>query len=585
MCIISEELERFIINTEAYLEDMLEQMLQKPLPELTEEKFALFEQTGNRLIYEREYFAKRKFLTIYGVAALWVKRKKRAALGNCTTAEIYCKLEEILFSVCEEVCWALPAHVDRAGNMDWRNTIDLFAAETAQTLMDIVDAVGDNLNTSCVAAVRNQVQGRVLQPFFKSSPGSYGWESCDNNWNAVCNGALGSAYLHSLADGEVPNSQYLQRIYRNLNHYIEGFAEDGTCTEGLGYYFYGMVYFVNFAQELFEVSKGQKNLLCGDKPALIAKWWSKCYFKDGLTVSFSDGNCKEKYRMGLGCILAEQFHDIEIPSAQFASTLEEDACYRYLPFKQDVFLSFTSRNELHSYNMKQARGKVHILPVAQWCIGQAGKEKSIGFACKGGHNGESHNHNDVGSFIYLAGGEMLLTDLGAGEYTGEYFGPGRYTILCNRSLGHNVPLIAGKEQSPGDKFGCEKFYAEEDDTCAKVIMWLEKAYDQADMKTFQRRIVFEKISGACTITDDFESEKELIVTENLVTQILPKIKENEVWLEGRDINCRIQIKPAQTPKIIPMEHRNHQGIIEQVYLIQWDVLVANKSQVEIYITV
>ena len=65
-------------------------------------------------------------------------------------------------------------------------------------------------------------------------------------------------------------------------------------------------------------------------------------------------------------------------------------------------------------------------------------------AAKGGNNGESHNHNDVGSFLYLAGDEMLLTDLGAGEYTRDYFGEKRYDILCNHSFGHSVPVIDGK---------------------------------------------------------------------------------------------------------------------------------------------
>lgn len=35
-----------------------------PLPPLTEEKFALFEKTGNRLIYENDYFARRRALLL-----------------------------------------------------------------------------------------------------------------------------------------------------------------------------------------------------------------------------------------------------------------------------------------------------------------------------------------------------------------------------------------------------------------------------------------------------------------------------------------------------------------------------------------
>ena len=46
-------------------------------------------------------------------------------------------------------------------------------------------------------------------------------------------------------------------------------------------------------------------------------------------------------------------------------------------------------------------------------------------------------------------GDMLLTDLGRGEYTREYFGPNRYALLCNGSQGHSVPIVEGRCQSPG----------------------------------------------------------------------------------------------------------------------------------------
>lgn len=49
-------------------------------------------------------------------------------------------------------------------------------------------------------------------------------------------------------------------------------------------------------------------------------------------------------------------------------------------------------------------------------------------ACKGGHNLEFHNHNDVGHFIYEGMGTMFFTDLGAGEYKKGYFGEG--SIRC-----------------------------------------------------------------------------------------------------------------------------------------------------------
>ena len=59
-----------------------------------------------------------------------------------------------------------------------------------------------------------------------------------------------------------------------------------------------------------------------------------------------------------------------------------------------------------------------ILQDAQWCILRGAKQTAV--IAKGGNNGESHNHNDVGSFQYLADGEAFLDDLGAGEYTKDF---------------------------------------------------------------------------------------------------------------------------------------------------------------------
>ncbi|MDY4307971.1 hypothetical protein SNF32_14980 [Enterococcus mundtii] len=43
------------------------------------------------------------------------------------------------------------------------------------------------------------------------------------------------------------------------------------------------------------------------------------------------------------------------------------------------------------------------------------------FAAKGGRNDESHNHIDIGHFVFGTREDLFLTDLGAGEYTKDYF--------------------------------------------------------------------------------------------------------------------------------------------------------------------
>lgn len=593
---LTSQLEQFVIKTKEYIVNTVAEMLEQELPVLTEEKFSLFQTTGNRLVYENDYFAKRKYLTVFGVAAQWMKQDKLEYLGNCSKGAVFQKLEEILYSICEEECWALPAHVNPI-DPNWRNTIDLFTAETTQTLSDIVDNLEKDLSSQCVRLVHENVQSRVLQLFFEAKQNTYGWEWCDNNWNAVCNGNIGSAYLHSLQDKEEANQQYIKRICENLLHYISGFAEDGTCMEGLGYYFYGMTYWVNFARELYQRTDGTFDLLCGDwgsfrtgeqdKRTQIAGWWSKCFFVSGRTVSFSDGDSRDKYRMGLACALAELFNTVNLPNAKRAMQLDEDHCYRYLPFKMDLFCTMqylkklreqeTLNETLQSYGKgEMQQGRCTILKDAQWCIAEAALH-TTGFACKGGRNDEPHNHNDVGSFLYTAKDDMFLADLGAGEYTKEYFGEGRYGILCNRSLGHNVPLIAGKEQVNGNAYGCKKFEGVEKNAEVCIAMDLTNAYKADHLKEFLRKITFAKGSGTLTVEDVFECDEEMKITENLLTQFFPEVEGNSIILLGKSV-CHIQILYEQKgrtelPRVIQTEHINHQGQRETVYLIQWDRLV------------
>ena len=76
-------------------------------------------------------------------------------------------------------------------------------------------------------------------------------------------------------------------------------------------------------------------------------------------------------------------------------------------------------------------------------------------AMKGGHNGESHNHNDVGSFIVYGNNEPLFIDPAVGEYTAKTFGKDRYDIWTMQSQYHNLPQINGTDQKDGKTFAAK----------------------------------------------------------------------------------------------------------------------------------
>lgn len=480
-----------------------EELRNLELPAVTEELFALFETTGNRLKYEEVYFLRRKFLAVFGMAAYIWKRKEDVA-----------KLTKVLEDICGEECWALPAHVNRKEGKDWRITADLFASETAQALSEILGLVNKALPEECkipeelCAKVESEIERRVLAPFFSSKPNYGGWECADHNWNAVCAGSIGSACIYLMeGKNEKRLEQCLRRICHSLDFYLNGFKEDGTCMEGIGYFTYGMTYFVGFAEQLLRYSKGTINLFENEKVKNIARFQQKMYFSSGKTISFSDGDRDAKFRMGLTWFLAKQYEGVRIPPETLAADFETDSCYRFMGLMRDYLWT----KEENVTEALDTASRHDILSDAQWSICEGANGAAM--AIKGGNNAEPHNHNDVGSFIYLADEEFMVTDLGAGEYTKEYFGEGRYQILCNSSLGHSVPLIGGQKQKSGAEYGASEFTA---DGCGRTKVEFAGAYPGNVVNRLVREADFSMDSGALTVTDCFELPKGTIFfTEQL----------------------------------------------------------------------
>lgn len=577
---------QFLTNYIRQIHDMAETLLTEPLSEVTEELFALFEKNGNRLKYEEVYFGRRKFLALYGMAVIVPELWQAGRPKN----EYVQKLTEIISSVCREECWALPAHVNRRENADWRYTVDLFASETAQTLSELVTLGRAYLPEELYDEVKEQVEKRVLVPFFSSSPPYASWEGCGHNWNAVCIGAIGSAALYLWKEREeLP--VFMKRLEASLAHYVDGFEEDGTCMEGIGYFTYGMTYFTGFAKQLYDESNGKENLFLLPKLENIAQFQQKMYFQSGRTVSFSDGETKAKFRMGLTLLLAQQYEGVSLPDERLACDFNTDNCYRFMGLyrdyvwvkefleqrKNDTAVEKTSelvQKMSPPENVFHARHSV--LPAAQWSICES--RNGAGVAVKGGHNDEPHNHNDIAGFLYLSGEEFLLTDLGAGEYTKEYFSSGRYEILCNSALGHSVPVVNGTLQKAGRQYASGEFFA---DGNGRTRIEFSGAYEKGLLKQAVRELAFDMENGTLCVKDSFEADMELSVTEQLVTQYPVEIVGNIVNICGEHSALTIELpKYAKDVRFLEKPHRNHEGGDEVVRLIQWDVPAGKQVQTE-----
>lgn len=569
------ELEEFYEKYCESIREEADQLRTEEMPAISEELFAIYEHTGNRLTYENVYFMRRKFLAVFGLKAILDREP-----GDIR------KLEEILKDICREECWALPAHVNRKTDKNWRIYVDLFAAETAQALAEITFLLKGVLSSETTEIVRHEVRRRVLLPFSTSkAPYGVGWEYAVNNWCAVCGGSVGSAAIYMMQDREEELETLLERISYSLEtYYLKSFTEDGVCPEGLGYFTYGMTYFIGFADQLYTFTAGKRNLFRNEKLAKIAAFQAKCYFQSGRTVSFSDGSTEETFRPGLTCYLAMKYPGAEIPAMERAAGLNNDGCYRWmglyrnLTWTKDYIEAIRQGKIADTDTAKktfiETSAAQTVFPQAQWSICQSAG--GAGMAAKGGHNDEPHNHNDVGSFLYLIGKDFLLADLGSGEYTRDYFSEKRYENLCCRSLGHNVPVIDGGEQVAGEEYGCDRFEA---DGLGRTVISFAGAYANPELKALVRTLNWNAADGTLWVEDSFEiTERLQSVRENLITQWKPEIEGNTIKIKGDGKGCVIVVEDTDvTIECIRRSYSDHSGIYRDVWLLQWEVPVAGTA--------
>ena len=115
--------------------------------------FKIFYITGSRSEYEDKYFAHRRLLDALAI--------KAAAGDDCIN-----ELQDILWAVADEFTWAVPAHIPQGLPVgECVKQIDLFAAETAFTLAEILYIFDEKLDAAVKERIISEVRRRVLEPY------------------------------------------------------------------------------------------------------------------------------------------------------------------------------------------------------------------------------------------------------------------------------------------------------------------------------------------------------------------------------------------------------------------------------------
>jgi hypothetical protein len=112
--------------------------------------------------------------------------------------------------------------------------------------------------------------------------------------------------------------------------------------------------------------------------------------------------------------------------------------------------SLEIKDELETVEPELYREPFTWYPETEFCYQTTGD--GLFFAGKGGFNDESHNHNDVGSFILAIDNKPVIIDAGVGTYMRQTFSNERYGIWTMQSRYHNLPTINGVAEKEGPAY-------------------------------------------------------------------------------------------------------------------------------------
>lgn len=486
-----------------------------------------FKRNGNRSKYEAIYFKRRMDLMTLAIA-------------ECIRAdgEYIDDIINSVWAICEETSWVVPAHNNKGElpDIEYETYIDLFSAETASVLSFVYYYLGDRIAQKSPTVKRRmeiEVEKKILEPYLKYSHFWYmGLNDGNsvNNWNPWIN----SNIIVTFAVFEKNKEKLIQSIEKtakSIDSFIRVYHADGACDEGPGYFSAAGASLFDYLETLADITNGAVNIYDNELIKNMARYIYRVYIGGDYYVNFADGSARPG-----------------APAKLLARTGEAMGDDNLIGFASEIISKSSSTNAFYTHiyrNVKNLFQKPYsgnfIPPKVHWFDGteiltardNEGSKVGIFIAAKGGHNAESHNHNDVGHFILYSDEKPVIIDIGVETYTKKTFSSERYDIWTMQSCYHNLPTINGFAQVAGRNRCADDLKYNHDGDITTLSMQLRGAYpDTSGIESYTRKFIFEH-GKSLTVHDKYSLEQcGSPFIFNLMCANKPEINENAVNLGG-----------------------------------------------------
>ncbi|HKZ36718.1 MAG TPA: heparinase II/III family protein [Chryseolinea sp.] len=555
-------------------------------PYIPATKSLLIERTGDRNEYQSLSF------------------KKRGVLGILLLAEVHENkgrfLDDIIdgvWSICEESFWGVPAHLPKskeyAGLMDVSAPfVDLFAAETGTYLAWVDYFLGDKLD-SVSPQIRKRIYYETNNRLFKplmTKP--HGWMTTNqngrapNNWNPwICSNWLNTALL--LERNDQQRADMTSKIVKVLDEFVNPYPQDGGCDEGPSYWgaaaasLYDNISMLNHA-----TNNAFQYVYEDEKIRNMGKFIYRAQISDSYFLNFADADPQPKMSANMIYRYGKDIKDPDMMKFGAYYRKQEDILTGTFHFFRKLYALFI-QDEYQKAEQGLPLPKDVWLPDLQVMAArdQQGTTKGFYVAAKGGHNDESHNHNDIGNYVVYFDGQPLLIDVGRGTYTRKTFSDKRYDIWYNCSNYHNTPSVNGKTQLPGREFKASEVLYKSGKSYAQFSLDLGKAYPQdAAINTWKRTIRLNRGKNV-QVTDVINLKRANDLTQHIMTCYPSEVTStgeliihyNDKEKKSRDFKIRYNPKQMEAfVEKIALTTMEDQGIIQKwgdtIYRINFKVI-------------
>lgn len=422
------------------------------------------------------------------------------------------------WALCERSTWVGTAHLANqkrgAGVPDAGDvTIDLHSGETS-TLMGwtyyFFRHEFDKVSPLIAKRIRDEITRRTFEPFLQRD--NLWWQgfrgSFVNNWNVWCNfNVLMSCLL--VEDDPQVKAAIVKKGMRSVDQFINYYKNDGGCEEGPSYWDHAPGKLMEYLELLKSVTGGEVDLFKEPLIREMGRYIARAHIDSSYFVNFADASARGNsiptiiYRYGRNC------GDSEL--MQFGRYMGGLSGVVNNPLQGSVTAKLANLKMYDEF--LKAEGKApHYKGV--WLAGvqvavardKAGSSKGLFFAAKGGYNNESHNHNDVGSFVLYKNGKPMLVDAGVGTYTAKTFSGRRYDIWTMQSGWHNLPVVNGQTEAFGTKYRAKEVSCKDNGRKMVFALDIAPAYPAAaKCGKWVRTYTFDRGRGL-TVDDRYRVE-------------------------------------------------------------------------------